>query len=424
MLARAYLLPLAPLFLGLAPAATAQDDIRPIYLRFGNHRTIHRDPIPGQTQGPYTQDHWKDNTVPCDGDATDPANPTNPNNPGDNHFPVAYYPQDLMKVERVEFCNAVPDPDIWDINQSQVNGVGSDGSIFWGQAQQEGDIVFAENIFAIGFLADKARFFDEYEITWEIRYYNLLLGGFTTDPAGTTSNRIYVSYDDVTPLFESLIHTSCSAVDGAQIASPGQETSAFQQIWQEKFVPLSLNRKPIDGDNKPDGETLVYWGPDATSAPVGFSVAELLGNGWGKCGAWGGMLYYACLLQGIEVQVGAVVPQLGDTVLLVQNATSTLVCRGMSHPIPTTSIGNQAGLPAQGNPNPTLEHKTFLNHCVCRFEGVLYDPSYGFQTPSALTYEAANLWGVGRALSGCVGQGVYYRRDVPGVLDLGWPAGW
>jgi hypothetical protein len=70
------------------------------------------------------------------------------------------------------------------------------------------------------------------------------------------------------------------------------------------------------------------------------------------------------------------------------------------------------GIPGQGNPDPP---SAFADHCVVRYGGWLYDPSYGKKWPSLLGWEDGSLDGF--VYVNLITGAVVWQADTKGILE-------
>lgn len=400
----------------LSQLANAQGTLnpKPHLLRFGGYRAIYRE-WPAEIIE-YPEAHWWDFSMPCDGDADDPA---------EFHIPVAYYVDERVIIERVEFCDAIPA----NLNTLiDARGVGPDGHVFFGEAYIDlpNNVVYASNLWSSVPLQNMIRFYDEYQINWTLTYRGSIQQSF---PAGTTRNRLYVTVGDPigtdTRLLESMVHLSCDAADGVEADDPLKITT---EIWMG-FTSLNVHRKPVNGFNYPDGAPLFYWGDNAIPGE-GFTAQYLLNRGWGTCSAWSDLLHRCMTLQmvkgGTRVQAEPMKEDpFYEDIIIVREFTTTGASSGFpKYPYLAGDFMAEDGIPAQNNFDPATV--SFNGHCINSYLtslGVRYlDPSYGVEASSLVVYEDQALFAVGRPHPYAPGIRVF-RRQTVGMPDLHYKIG-
>ncbi len=351
---------------------------------------------------PYSAPHWKDNSQPPDGDASDP--PAADGTGGDRRFPVSFKRNTKMKVT----AKFALEPNAPSIESLRIRGIGPPGiSIPATEATVAGGFVEITDVEMEEALADVVAFHNPMVIDWEASVDE----GRTWSPVGRSDNRVYVTLGraesfEERPLFESLVEIGCRNAAGARTSQ-----QAFDMIWQDFQDPLpGVQRKALDGYNQPDGLAMRYWidisDPNSQVALACFSVRNMLTpepladylHGVGTCSAWSEFLVSVLFSQGIKearilkVDAKNQADQTGLLVkewLFVGSGTLRGRCGTFTHR-PEVDLLDQVGVPGQGVENPPAN---FNLHYIVRSLGKYYDPSYGngpFQ--GATEDEAARNW--------------------------------
>lgn len=258
-------------------------------------RNVARD----STGSSYGTPHWLD--TDDDGDAADP---------GERRFPVAYRRTTSVAVSNVRF--AVSPPGLVG-SGVPVRGMGPDGDFFEGVGNMSGgELVVSATMTSTDALPDSVRFYDTYNVVWEIAP-----DGVNYLSAGTSDNRLYVTLNNPTasPLYETCIELACANADGETTT-----TGAVAMIWEE-FIDRDVSRKPLDGYNYTDGVRMGYWRPiPEVCQSLSAMLASPIGNG--SCVAWSYMLESCIRTQGIS---GTSISQITADTTVCPGATGFLV---------------------------------------------------------------------------------------------------
>ena len=295
---------------------------------------------------PYEAPHWKDASIPLDGDADDT---------GDRKYPICFTSETKMSISAKW---VVPDmPDNWSCT---IKGNGPNGLIFpETPATVNGTELSIDGVECVKEFPRAVDFVNPMRIEWTISAAGMT-GGF---PAGRSENLAYVTLER--PLTEELFHTvvrvGCESAKGKTVPS-----DIFNAIW-EKFKTRNIVRA-----DTPDAPPMGYYRDASVNNEI-FYVWNLLKNNDGRCGAWEDFLRNCVRAQGIND---------GRCMVVFVRSPEFIRCRGILYvknqdtskgslvePIPET------GIPGQGTEDP--RNKTFINHALFYFNYKLYDPSYG-----------------------------------------------
>jgi hypothetical protein len=108
----------------------------------------------------------------------------------------------------------------------------------------------------------------------------------------------------------------------------------------------------------------------------------------GQCGAWGDFFKDIHAVHGITVaKIGVTPKAVHGAAFLVQNAVFQEPPNHIPEIFPYDYPGQitfQNGIPGQGNDNP---RQAFFDHCINKYGGNYYDPSYG-----AGSYATLHAW--------------------------------
>ena len=280
------------------------------------------------------------------------------------------------------------------------------------------------------FTANVVKYYPDFTIKWFVSDNQ---SGANAQEIGTSVNPLYVTFQDVNALpllglggrasFYTLLHLGCK-----NAADLSDEATIVKDIYSE-FTDREVARVE-------NPQPMYYWGPlSAPPAQGYFTTAQLLAFGDGRCGAWTNFFVDILRTQGIKSELIEVTwtPRsqngAGPSLLDVSTASEfaeDVIANGLSRidfVFPAvffvknwkikartfsdwnyTGMGGQQfdapmanndvdGSPAQNNNNPW---SLFSDHALVRYNGNLYDPSYGTDiTDSLLNWENANLDGFG-----------------------------
>ena len=300
---------------------------------------------------PYEAPHWKDASIPLDGDADDKD---------DLKHPICFTSGTKMSISAKW---VVPDmPENWSCT---IKGNGPNGFIFpETPATINGPELSIDGVECVKEFPRAVDFFNPMRIEWTISAAGMT-GGF---PAGRSENLAYVTLER--PLTEELFHTvvrvGCESAKGKTVPS-----DIFNAIW-EKFKTRNIVRA-----DTPDASPMGYYRDISAEREI-FSVKDLLKNNDGRCQAWSSFLIACMKAQGnalcIEREVIAYQNWTNPRFLIVKNVEIVSPSLAIDHP----------GIPGQGTANPEI--KGFGNHFLVEFKGLLYDPSYGIGPFQNLLY--------------------------------------
>ncbi|MEI6311595.1 MAG: hypothetical protein WCP57_04955 [Bacteroidota bacterium] len=238
------------------------------------------------------------------------------------------------------------------------------------------------------FEANKVKYYN-YQINWEMSFD----GGVHWYPAGTSTNKLYVTWHAIAPenagrgyqWFHTLFELSCKSANNAT-----SEDSIIAQTYRE-FQ---------DNDVKTwDGSPLKYY--ERLYSPNS-QTDELLYDHTGQCYCWAHLFIDVLKIQGIiktnnyiNIRAQSVSTSCGSIgSFLVKNwtfstPTDSIACSDMPYknyydanfwsndvyyPFSYTEVSDQTGIIGQTAPNPA---SYFSNHQICFINGKYFDPSYG-----------------------------------------------
>ncbi len=316
----------------------------------------------------YTAPHWND----PDGDGTS----------SDGHaHPVAYISDTKLTilpewklepvVAGVDLKIKVTGPD--SISIAEVNTQVSGDKV---------DLASAAEASA-NFEKGKVRYWeDDFVLTFEASFRDVN----EWVEVGKSNNQFYVTHG--TPGFSPLFHT---LVDVGCRNSNGQTTEAgiVASIWSDFVAPSS--GFPTVLPARPPGmvgplQSLYYYRTPYNSN-VSSTVAKLLADGDGRCGAWARFLQAIIKTHGIRgVEARQVIPSpppnsglQGHQIWVKNQDLGPLTASPPGLPVPIN------GIAGQGSSNPSKS--VFDDHGVTTYAGMIYDPSYGKSFENLLEWQ-------------------------------------
>lgn len=337
----------------------------------------------------YATPHWLDSNE--DGDAQDP---------GDNQFPVAFTRNTVPSVTDLTFAVI---PASFEASNVEVLGVGSGGEMYFGYGDvANGLLVVPGTLEADLPLPDAVTCFDTYDIQWQVT-----LDGYGSRPAGISSNRMYVTFQDpIGARLESYFDISTRAAAGCT-----EEQQTIDWIWDE-FTDLEVYNVR--------GERLAYYrGVLCASYCSWYSAYELVYHTTSQCGGWADLMMQCLNTQGIGYSEFVTIEprNVPDPPLDCQNtprrASGIVVADYGLAPAYAPNSGCETyryrfndpcniyrkwslvdtwdvtGLPGQDNPNPA---SWFARHFIVKINFRYYDPSYGAGPFEGTTDEANLIW--------------------------------
>ena len=262
---------------------------------------------------------------------------------------------------------------------------------------------------------DASKYYSAFTLAWQFS----IDGGTTWEDAGQTVNRLYVTYKAplITTLFETVIHVSTVAAEGAAANTDGSVADAIFA----KFETRSISR--FDGNKAFGGSgAMTYCGfaasnPKSAPASSGIDltadVATLLEYTDGACAIWAQFYISTLRVQGVEIgEQKTVLAKNGDS-LVIKN-----VSFGTPHNYSDQISGDYfwkwgenfeltSSIEAQGGvPRPQV----FNNHVLVLVAGNYYDPSFGRNWATLYDFQEY-------AIAGFM-QSLFVRKPQQGVLDL------
>ena len=185
--------------------------------------------------------------------------------------------------------------------------------------------------------------------------------------AGISTNEVYVNWKEpqTANLFHTVVDVACRNAVGRTV-----ESNIVAGIWSDF-------NGPIPGVKKFDGAEMQYWGAFAWSNRYNPSVCgdtpDLVKYADGKCGAWARFYINTLEVHGVWIPIPS-------NITTDDNFTNAWTGRGFV--VYASSSG-------QGHFSPSNE---FVNHAVVKFDGIIYDPSYGEKFLTELTWEDGSLF--------------------------------
>ncbi len=361
---------------------------------------------------PFTEPQWQDNSDPLDGDADD--------RPPDRKFPVGYTRnvQPTLSAEFRVFPFALAAG-----TTAKVRGTATAAligplplGIGPANANVQGNIIRMPATQTQNPLPNRIEYFPLVFIEWEMSFD----GGQNWFDVGVSDNTLYVTLGDPlqgVEVFHTAIHIGCTNAVGETDAD-----STVPRVWGE-FADRDVRRVS-------DDEQLGFWvekvdfrGPNP-NPPEAFTVAGLLQNADGRCGAWIRFFRSTLEIQGIT---GA-----RDVVLYPKDRAKDYPVPGGVLRVPAVGLfllvkewdlrnpnapKDLKGIPGQKNDDP---QSNFTDHSIVRYGRHYYDPSYG-KGPyrSTIEWEDDNLEAVGlEAQTPAGGIDRFLPTNRPGVADL------
>jgi len=337
----------------------------------------------------YGTPHWLDANE--DGDADDP---------GDQQFPVAFTRDTFPAVKDLTFA---VEPEWLTVQDVEVVGIGSGGETYTGFGDvADGLLTVIGTLEANLPLPDVVACYDTYDIEWQVS-----LEGFGSHPAGVSSNRMYVTYQDpIGQRLESFFDISTRAAQGGSDEQP-----VIDLIWDE-FADLEVYNA--------HGERLAYY-RDVLCASYchWYSGRELVYYTTSQCGGWADLMIQCLNTQGIGHALFVTIEPRNspdpprDCSYSPQPASGIVVANYGLNPAYTPDSGcdtylyrfndpcnyygswsdvdtwDVTGLPGQDNPNPA---SWFSRHFIVKINFKYYDPSYGAGPFEGTTDEANLVW--------------------------------
>ncbi len=345
----------------------------------------------------YTAPHWRDNSIPLDGDADDI--------PTDIKHPICYESGKSLVVSAKFKVHELTVP-----FTARVRAACSDGihlpikTAVYNLATQTIDL---SNVVSTPLASSKVNYYNPFEIQWEISFD----GGSTWCSAGVTKNPLYVTLgkpiQPYTPptipgetafeevkLFHTLVHHGCTnAKDVTSL------TQVLNNVWQD-FTDREVRRV--------DGTQMTYY---ANYQCTSTTTNTILETGDGQCGSWSRLFLDILKAQGIDYQneyiIIGVDPNVtnGSRILFIKewifnanggtsgdsNLPFLNTFLGGDPPISNNTynwtyaeVNDMEGESGQGTPNPA---SIFGNHQIVLINGTYYDPSYGQNYSSLLDFD-------------------------------------
>ena len=252
-------------------------------------------------------------------------------------------------------------------------------------------------------------YFENATITWKISYD---ANADIWEEVGTSTHEIY--FTRAAPQAglaqETLFWVACSACHGKST-----NEDIIDGIWSKFSTgsgPANLCRR--------DGTPMKYWGEKSLNdLDHYFTVAELIAEADGKCGAWARLLIetlklnniprLSCLgvcsiytetdgtdFQGNENRDGLVVKNYRfDSVPAYPGSeyTHDLYSPNVHIALYSGYALDADGIPGQSNANPWSQ---FADHAVVQVESTIFDPSYGLKADDLTAWKNASIAGFSR----------------------------
>ena len=321
---------------------------------------------------------WVDQSVNPNGQATDP---------GDVAAPVAYRRAATAVLEaqfalKGELAST-------NLGNVVVRGTGPDDIKFYADGDDtdpnttvtiDGSILSFKDTASAAF-ADAVDHFESFEVTWEVSFDN----GSSFSPAGISQNQVYVLLDNPiagTSLHHTSVHLGTTAADGQSDA-----VEAVNTIWAEFADNLV---KTVDGK-------LMEYNHDQGT---GSTVAALLKDAKGRCGAWARFMVESLGVQGIaatHLQVRPVThPPAPPTLPPGYEAYTAGDSQGRGIVMADAKAQGSGGS-VYANPIPlyadhSLVEINALPGGSTSFTNTVYDPSYGRKTEVGTQEATRKTW--------------------------------
>ena len=231
---------------------------------------------------------------------------------------------------------------------------------------------------------------------WTIPWTHVLEDKATWVDADSSTHLLYVLYKDpLKEIYFTQLDISCRA-------AKGKNTEA--DVVEASFAPYKTHTGDGNGfPRKGDGLRLSYYktGYNIAADATTWTTRGMLGSAeaTGRCGGWVQFLLHMWAIHGISSAtqrwyIRATAPSEHNDQLRfqVKNLTfqaATLVGLYTHDGRKTTKLD---GVPGQGKTNPQFD---FGDHVVTKYNGKIYDPSYGLGNTSDKAYLAAALDGIG-----------------------------
>jgi hypothetical protein len=230
------------------------------------------------------------------------------------------------------------------------------------------------------FAKDTIDYFEAMSLNWQVA-----LDGVKFENAGSSSNQMYVTLSKPVTPFHTTVHLATKNLKGLKKDNP---TEIVSRIWSE-----FTDRRMYLASDVSETTPLQYWGvlcyarPNEGSPPPAevrpcFLSTSVVKNRDARCGGWQGFLIEVFKTQGITATTFDIVPKPRGG-----RRFSTVVVKASS--------------PAQGNDTP---QNRFTNHALVKYQGRIYDPSYGRDFESLKAWENFSL------------EEVYYQDSATGPI--------
>ncbi len=351
-------------------------------LSFTNNHTIKSDD--GATD--YTFPHWDD--------------PNGDGNAADGHaYPLCFTRNTKMKLTagkwHIEPANPPVTIKIKGDGPGQLDFPETTGTV-------SGNDVIISNVECSTAFANEVDIFDPISIAWQCSFD----GGATWCNAGTSTNRVYVTWTNslqTSPRY-TLLYVGCDAADGTGGAVGVDDDYVLDKVWaklQTKTIHRASDGVLLTYYGFYDANTNGIWNPGTDTDrndPGSCTVTDaegLISSANGQCHSWAHFMNEVMRAQGLASINGvtnrrvAVVVKAGNAAFSVKNWAKTGASPrkiidfdagvdGSTHSTPDPAkdeAADTAGASGQGNsPNPPSE---FGNHWIAEMNGKYYDPSYG-----------------------------------------------
>ncbi|MBN2589595.1 MAG: hypothetical protein JXA96_07025 [Sedimentisphaerales bacterium] len=302
-----------------------------------NMHTVYKNNMTGS----YSAPHWLDNE---------------PDGNPEREYPISFERDTTMKVSTAKWYVNLPNG-----TNVKIKGEGPDGMNFPDtSATVSSNQITISDVTCTNPFPETVCFYNPMEINWKFS----IDGGSTWLDAGTSENQTYITLDGPnTTLLHDLVHLSCKSADGQTT-----QAGCVNAIWND-----------INDCNvcRIDGTKLTYWGSPYTST----NTQQLLVNGYGDCEAWSHFFIDMLKVQGIGGATMVEVQESSDPTniwLLIKNWTFT--GDGVLSPddfayVIGVDVSDATGVEGQGDIDDPPSK--FQAHCIVKYSGKYYDPSYG-----------------------------------------------
>jgi hypothetical protein len=232
---------------------------------------------------------------------------------------------------------------------------------------------------------------------WAIPWTHVLEDNATWVDADSSSHLLYVLFKDpLKEIYFTLLDISCRAAKGKNVEA---------EVAHQSFEPYKTHTGDGGGfPRKGDGLKMSYYktGYNTAADDTTWTTKGMLGSpeATGRCGGWVEFLLHMWALHGITTAtkrwyIRATAPSEHNNKLRFQVKSLTFKAATLGGPYThdgQNDVTKNNGLPGQGKTNPQFD---FSDHVVAKYNGKIYDPSYGVGADTDKAYLAGALDGIG-----------------------------